>query len=82
MTRLFTIYDLKAEFHSAPFTARNVGEGARMFAQAVNDPSTQIHKYPDDYVLYEIGAFDADTGMVSQGERVRIGAGTDYVNQQ
>jgi len=78
--RLYTIYDNKAQTHGRPFTAINDNVAIRSFAQAVRDPQTEFSKAPGDYMLYGIGAYDDDTGII-EPERapVHIATGTDLL---
>lgn len=57
-TQLYTVYDSKAKAYSHPFHAPNDAVALRMFGEVANDPSTQISKYPEDFVLYHLGRFD------------------------
>lgn len=61
----YAIRDTKAEaFTRPPFFAPNKGVVGRAFSGMVNDPSTEIGKYPADFTLFEIGEFDETTGVL------------------
>lgn len=64
---LFSIRDIKAGYYQKPFVARTVGEVVRSLTDAVNDKSNpnDYSKYPEDYVLEQIGTFDDDSGVLS-----------------
>lgn len=77
--KMFTIYDSKAELFLQPFCYKTEGQAIRGFSETINDPQSQIFKYPDDYTLYEIGVFDDDTGTVESIPAVNHGVGLKYV---
>lgn len=56
--KMFSIYDAKAEAFSQPFFVPTKGLAIRSFTDAANDPKTNIHLYPEDYTLFELGEFD------------------------
>lgn len=62
--RMFAIYDVKAEIFTAPHFMRTVGEAVRGFSMEVQNPDSMLSKWPDDYVLYEVGEFDQVTGAL------------------
>lgn len=63
--KLFTIKDSKAEIYNFPFPALTHGEAERNFKTLVDDPKTQISKYPEDFDLYYVGDFDDVEGKFS-----------------
>lgn len=65
--KMFTVYDMKAEFFGQPFFEQEEASAIRSFGDAVNDssnPANQWNKHPEDFQLYLIGAFDNETGNV------------------
>lgn len=63
--KLFAVYDTVAgsviggivqESHAAP--------AIRAFYDALAQPQSGLGTHPDDYVLYELGELDLDTGMI------------------
>lgn len=62
--KLFSIYDEKADSYSQPFTAAANGLAIRQLQELVNDKTTTISKYPEDFSLYFIGDFDSDRGLL------------------
>lgn len=55
---LFTVFDVKARTYCKPFCAENLATAIRAFAHAANDQTTEIGRYPEDFILYHLGAFD------------------------
>ena len=60
MTKVFSIYDVKAESYLPPFYFKTKAEAIRALETTVKDPNreTQIKLYPHDYNLMELGDFD------------------------
>lgn len=65
ITEIFSIYDMKVQAYSPPFNFRSKGEALRTFADMANDPASKIAKHPEDYVLYLVGSFDDQRGIVT-----------------
>lgn len=61
---LFSVYDSKAEMHSPPMADRSIQSAIRRFTSEVASPESQLHHYPEDFALYNIGTFDDETGEV------------------
>lgn len=79
MLNLYTIRDIKADFHMPPFTARTKGEAIRMLQATLNDPNHQFSKFPDDYQLHFVGIFNETTGVIEPLESIEyIGNGVDF----
>lgn len=55
--KAFSIYDSKAEAFLTPFFCPTEGVAKRAFAHQANNPEADIHRYPGDYTLFEIGSF-------------------------
>lgn len=64
ITKAFTVYDGKAKTFSSPFFMITVGMALRGFEDLVNDPKTVPSRHPEDFVLYECGTFDDQTGLM------------------
>ena len=80
MKKAFSVYDSKAGFYMAPFFFQSTAEGIRAFFDAANDPQTAISKHPEDYTLFELGAFDDQTGVFTQHEVIiPLGCAAEFV---
>lgn len=64
--KIFTVYDSKVEAYKTPFFAQSKGAALRDWSDAVNDPQTMFHRHPEDYVLFELGEYDDQTGQFHQ----------------
>lgn len=63
-SKAFTVYDGKAKTFSSPFFMITTGMALRAFEDLVNDPATMPSRHPEDFVLYECGTFDDQTGLM------------------
>lgn len=59
---VFAVYDSKVATFGPPFMSNHINEAKRGFREAVNNPQTQLRKYPEDYSLMHLGSFDNQTG--------------------
>lgn len=62
ITSVFAVYDMKAKAFMQPFFSPMAATGIRAFSVAVNDPTTLLHKHPEDFVLFHLGSFDDELG--------------------
>lgn len=63
---MFAVYDSAAEAYGTPFFIKTTGEAIRGFAQATNDPKSQLHAHPQDYTLFELGEYDELSAQITQ----------------
>lgn len=56
--QVFTVYDSKAEFYSAPFYQQNVGMALRAFEDTVGDPESALCRHPEDFTLFHMGEWE------------------------
>lgn len=61
---LFTVFDSAARRYLEPFCAPTVEVAIRMFRQLVNKAGHQFEMFPQDYVLFHVGSFDAEQGCI------------------
>ena len=69
MKKLYAIFDrIAAEIVSMRMYSlmafRTDEEAARYFADAINEPTSMLHKHPGDYVLIHVGAV-SDEGLIT-----------------
>lgn len=83
ITRIYSVYDNKAEAYMAPFTTSNAGLALRTFADTVNNPDSIFAKHPDDFVLFELGTFDDVSGRVDPyTENKILGHAREYLKEE
>ena len=63
---MFTLHDRKAELYNQPFYAPTDGAACRMIEDTINaNEKGDLAAHPEDFVLYRVGQFNADTGEVT-----------------
>lgn len=83
VTKLFAVYDSKAEFFSPPFMHKSTGEALRDFIAAANDKQTKIGVYPADFTIFEIGTYNDSTAEVKMLEaKIAHGTALELKNQK
>lgn len=67
----YCIYDVKAQSFCVPFFSPVRALALRNVSAAVRDESTLLGKFPEDYVLYFVGRFDDELGVL-QGSTAEV----------
>lgn len=80
--KLYSVRDIVSKCYKAPFTAVAQGEAIRSFITAVDNPQTQLHQFPDDFELHEIGIWDDETGVFETTDPVCIARAWEYVKRK
>lgn len=62
--KMYSIHDSKAEAYFTPIYFRTTGEALRAFESTCKDPESNLSRYPSDFTLVEIGAFDELTAKI------------------
>lgn len=65
ISKVFVIYDSKAEAYLPPFFMKSKGEAIRAVTAVANDGSSNFSKYAADFTLFELGTFDDADGEFS-----------------
>jgi len=60
--QVIAVQDIKVGAFSKPVAVPTDGAGVRAFQDAVNDPSTEYNKHPEDYSIFNLGTFNDQTG--------------------
>lgn len=81
MTKLYAVRDVKADAFSSLMPIATEGLAIRSFAEACKDRNSDLNKYPEDYMLYEIGTWEANTGAVSSCLPKFIASASAFVNR-
>lgn len=61
----YSIYDRKALQYHPPFYASTDGAAARSLSDLVQDQNTTVGRHPTDYVLYAVGTYDDQKGLLA-----------------
>lgn len=70
--KMFAVYDLKMNLFMSPYCGRNVDSGIRSFGDMVANPQAPFSKHPEDYVLYVVGEFDVEKGIVTAVSPIHV----------
>lgn len=81
MKSCFTVYDTKSCIFGNPFTSQNKMTALRDFQAAAADPQSQISKYPEDFILFEIGTFDEDKGVLNSALPINLGSADQFTQR-
>lgn len=67
MKLIFAVKDTAVNAFGTPFYEQTRASAVRAFTDAVNqaDPTNQFHKHPEDFVLFQLGQFDEDNGVIA-----------------
>jgi hypothetical protein len=64
--KLYSIYDRTGEIFEQPFMESTDGMAVRMIQTMVaNNPQHPIARFGDDFILYKIGEFNPENGMIT-----------------
>lgn len=55
---IYTIYDKKAETYMRPMYTPHIVEIQRSLTKNLNDKSSTLAQFPEDYSLYKLGTYD------------------------
>lgn len=81
--KAFSVYDNKAAAYLSPFFAPTTGLATRMFEKAASDEAHDFHQYANDYVLYELGTFDQETGELNKlAQAINLGPAASYITKE
>lgn len=57
-----SVFDAKLGAFMRPYFAPTIGAAIRAFGDDVQHPESVVAKHPEDYQLYQVGAFMDDVG--------------------
>lgn len=76
---VFAFYDTKAALYSVPFFATNRSVGIRIATEVTSDPQTTIGRHPNDFVLFRLGAYDDNTGLLQPSQPEHLGVCSSFL---
>jgi len=62
MLKVYAVFDVKAASYGSPMFLASNGIALRTFGEVCLNPESPLHKYPEDFSLYEIGSYDPASG--------------------
>lgn len=78
--KIFCFYDSKAEsFGEQPMFFETTGLAIRAIEKSVNTPGSGFCEHPEDYTFFEIGSYDATSGVIQMYESKKsLGLALDF----
>jgi len=77
---MYSVYDSKTNVFAQPNFLINRGAALRAWADACNDPQSNISKHPGDYTIFEIGTWDDETGTIEMHPaKISLGTAVEFV---
>lgn len=61
----YSLRDMKADNFHAPFFVPSQAHARRLLAELVQDNRSDVGKYTADFMLYEIGSLETETGSLT-----------------
>ncbi len=80
-TQIFVIYDSKANAYMQPWFLTTIPMAIRAFQDCIADPKHNFGAHPEDYTLFDIGQFDAQTAKINWTPPVSLGNGLEHITQ-
>jgi hypothetical protein len=74
---MVAIFDKQAANYGNPFFCNREGQAIRGFQLALQNPETDIGKFPTDFHLEKLGEFDDATGVITQEKPTILITGVD-----
>ncbi len=75
---LFAVLDMAARRYIDPFNAPTIEFAIRGFREACESDGHQFGKFPEDYVLYHVGEWNAELGELVGIVPTKIAAATNF----
>lgn len=80
---LYGVKDVKSGNFAAPFVSENSESASRALCTTLmTQPDSLLKLYPDDFILYQLGIFDNETGWIERCELVRVISCAELIAQQ
>lgn len=76
-----SVLDSKAGHFSRPVFSVAVGEALRGFQLECQNPESMLNRFPGDFRLFLVGAFNQVTGELEVQVPVEIGTALDFVGR-
>lgn len=69
--KMFSIYDLVTNVYQPPMFAHNAGDCMRIVQNHMRQDNN-LSRYPDNFVLFDVGTFDDSTGVITSEKPVQV----------
>jgi hypothetical protein len=60
--KIFSLLDSKLESYGQPFFFQHPGQAVRFLQDLVRDGKNQVSQHPEDFRLFQLGAYDPTVG--------------------
>lgn len=78
--KLYAVRDVKADAFGAPMSIATKGLALRSFSDACLQPNSELGRYPEDYMLYELGSYEPNSGKIDANALpVFLASATDVI---
>lgn len=82
-TKIYSIYDSKAEAYNQPIFVQTKGQALRAFTDEANNPDSNICRHAADFTLFEIGEYDQLTGNIQTYDiKTNLGCAIEFKKLQ
>lgn len=71
--KMYAIFDTATEAYMTPWFMVNRASALRAFNDLAKDPQSNVYKHPADYILYEVGTWDDNTGEMDEIKLSNLG---------
>jgi len=68
MLNIYSIFDSATKSYNTPFFMQNDELAIRALKNLVNDDSTDVCKFPDQFILFKLGEFNDATGFIKHDD--------------
>lgn len=77
--KAFAVYDSKSLLYGSPMFINSTGAAVRSFSDVANNPDSLVCKHPTDFVLFQIGEYDDEKGVLTAlVPFVNLGLASDF----
>lgn len=81
--KVYAIRDAATDSYQRLLCSISRGEMVRSFIDVCNDPNAPFQKHPNDYLLFELGEWDSQSGDFKQYKTpVMLGSANDFLHKQ
>ena len=80
--KVYSVYDSEVKAYMQPFFMRSKGEAVRALTSLLSDGNTNIAKYPHQFILFAIGEFDDESGVISHHTPESLGVAIEYMPEK
>lgn len=80
--KVYSIFDTEVKAYMQPFFLRSKGEAIRALTSLLEDKNSNVAKYPEQFVLFEIGDYDDEKGLIISHTPESLGVAIEFKPEQ